>query len=321
MVITTLNKLKEEYKKITYNFLKIQKIEDDTVIFQDKIVGILKVHLMNNEIFNEDQLFQLFCHSKYWIDEVDSEIQITTNTSNVNAEEIVKHVLQQTLATYKSEQHSQIQLEIADFNEFQEWFIKFIEEKVKPRRYIYIVIPVTIANQETSTIKKAKILLSQRLNKFIKLLQEYKISYNISIDELERRFNEYHQNGMIISENGSYSINLKELNYMNLTSYGEPTKKYNIKTNYYSKEAGDKIKKIGGTIEGYEFDHDIKLDEKIYLERLDNEAILNLYTSYLGKTVYIDTKPIQGTRFSQGKYITSIEWFEKYLLYKHKKEF
>lgn len=320
MVTKTINKLKEEYQRITYNYLGIQKIEDDAVILNDRVVGLLKIHLLNSDVFNEQQLFQLFCHSKYWIDEVDFEFQLTTKTSNVDAEERVKHVIQETITIYENEKHAQIKLEIADFNEFQKWFIDYIEQKIKPRRFIYIAIPVTIANHEQSTIKKAKTILSQRLNNFVKLLELYKLSYNLSIEDLEKKFNEYYQNGMVIPDKECFSINLKDLNYFNLTSKGEPTKKYKIKTNYYSKEAGDKIKKIGGEIEGFELNRDINFDEGIYIERLDNEGILNLYTSYIEKTLYIDTKTILGKKASKGRYITSIEWFEKYILHKHKKE-
>lgn len=73
--------------------------------------------------------------------------------------------------------------------------------------------------------------------------------YSVNIAYIEEHFNSLLEKGIIKKENGSYAINIKDLNADKLLGKGGTlTKKFKITAKYASKNAEEKIKKMGGEL-------------------------------------------------------------------------
>ena len=70
----------------------------------------------------------------------------------------------------------------------------------------------------------------------------------INLYELENKLENLLEKNLIKKEKDVYLINLKELKYNKLLGSGKISKKYQIKVDFFSKKAKDKVEKLGGKI-------------------------------------------------------------------------
>ncbi|MBU3941965.1 MAG: 50S ribosomal protein L15 [Nanoarchaeota archaeon] len=70
----------------------------------------------------------------------------------------------------------------------------------------------------------------------------------INLKTIEQRLESLLSKKLIEKKNDSYVVDLKKLGFNKILSTGKITKKFNIKCDYASKKAVDKIKKAGGSI-------------------------------------------------------------------------
>ncbi len=70
----------------------------------------------------------------------------------------------------------------------------------------------------------------------------------INLKTIERNIESLLSKKLIEKKNDSYAIDLKKLGFNKVLSTGKITKKFNIKCDYASKKAVEKIKESGGTI-------------------------------------------------------------------------
>lgn len=71
-----------------------------------------------------------------------------------------------------------------------------------------------------------------------------KIIKAVNINYLEKLYSQE----KLKEQNGIVNVNLKDLGYNKLLALGNPTRKYKITTEFFSKNAKEKIEKAGGTI-------------------------------------------------------------------------
>lgn len=70
----------------------------------------------------------------------------------------------------------------------------------------------------------------------------------INIKHLEQGIENLAKKGLVKESNGTYEVDLAKLGFNKLLGYGEPTKKFNIITQFSTQSAVEKIKSAGGDV-------------------------------------------------------------------------
>lgn len=126
-------------------FLEIKSIEKDTVFLQKGgIKAIIHVHPINFHILSPRQKQAIISAYKDFLNSLDFPIQIVMRTVNLELDDY----LQKLEGKVRKQKKPQL---LTQFQDFQAFVKKYIEEHSVKNRQFYIIIPVTQTNQFLGT--------------------------------------------------------------------------------------------------------------------------------------------------------------------------
>jgi len=173
--LTTLANFVLKPKELGYlskemeTFTEVTKIADNTMYLRNGTAkAIIQIQPINFHILNDRQQQAIISAYKDFLNSLDFPIQIVMRTVNLNLEDYLKNLEQRV----KKTKNPKIQ---AQFQNFKEFLIDYIENNAVKNRLFYIVIPTNEKNQK---------FISSQLDIRVKLCQEKLQACNLTTKRL-----------------------------------------------------------------------------------------------------------------------------------------